>query len=139
MATRPTTQELARLKEFLRPSRIAVVATIAGSGMPQLTPNWYEFADGRLTISTTKERAKFINLSRDGRLAVCIYSEPVAEEYCTILGRVEISDDESIWPLTRAIVERYVVPEGVLARIRELRTQNRVIISMVPEHAVFRR
>ena len=53
-------------------------------------------------------------------------------------GRAEISDDESIWTVTQAIVERYVSPDGVEARMRVLRTQNRVIISMEPERVVFR-
>ncbi len=106
--------------------------------MPQLTPNWYVYMDGRLSISTTKERVKYRNLQRDHRLAVCIYSEPVAAEYVTIRGRAEVQDDESIWPVTRAIVERYVPSQGVEARMRELRVQNRVIISMAPERVVFR-
>ena len=134
----PTAQEMDRLDEFLKPSLIAVVATIARDGTPQLTPNWYVFSDGRMAISTTKERVKHRNLARDNRLAVCVYSEPSALEYATLRGRAEISDDESIWPVTQAIVERYVSPDGVEARMRVLRTQNRVTISMEPERVVFR-
>ena len=33
-----------RLEEFLRPSLIAVVATIGRKGLPQLTPNWYRYS-----------------------------------------------------------------------------------------------
>ena len=36
------------------------------------------------------------------------------------------------------IVERYVRPDGVEARMRNLRRQNRVIISLEPQRAVFR-
>ena len=133
-----TAEEMARLEEFLKPSRIAVVATVGKTGMPQLTPNWYVFQDGRLALSTTKERVKYRNLSRDSRLAICIYSEPRAEEYATVVGRAEVIDDESIWPVTRAIVERYVAPDGVEPRMRQLRAQNRVIISLAPERIVFR-
>ncbi len=50
-----TPAEATRLEAFLQPAKIAVVATIGRHGMPQLTPNWYNFADGTLTISTTKE------------------------------------------------------------------------------------
>jgi PPOX class probable F420-dependent enzyme len=138
MATRPTTEELAQLEEFLQPSMIAVVATVGRTGMPHLTPNWYRFADGRLTMSTTKERVKYRNLSRDSQMAVCIYSGTDAGQYATITGTAEISDDDSIWPETRAIIERYVRPEGVEDRMRLLRTQDRVIISLTPERVVFR-
>ena len=133
-----TTEEASRLEEFLAPPRIAVVATVGRSGMPQLTPNWYRYADGALTISTTKERVKFSNLSRDERLAVCVYSDPLAAEYVTLLGRSRMSDDDSIWPETEAIVDRYVKAESLGARMRELRSQNRVIIRLVPERAIFR-
>ena len=128
-----TPQENRELEELLRPSRIAVVATVGPTGMPQLTPNWYVFQDGRIAISTTKERIKYRNLSRDSRLAVCIYSEPGAGEYASVYGEAEIIDDDSIWPVTRAIVERYVEPQLVEARMRMLRTQDRIIISLAPQ------
>jgi hypothetical protein len=51
---------------------------------------------------------------------------------------VTIRDDESIWPDTRAIVERYVPSEGVDARLAELRTQNRVILGFEPDRVIFR-
>ncbi len=136
--TRLSGEQSSRLQEFLLPSRIAVVATVGSTGMPQLTPDWYVWADGRLAISTTKERIKNRNLSRDSRLSVCIYSEPSAQDYVVLTGRVEVSDGESIWPVTRAIVERYVARDQVAARMTELRAQNRVIISLTPERVVFR-
>ena len=103
-----TPTEARRLAEFLTPSHIVVVATIGRNGMPHLTPNWYVYAHDTLMISTTKERVKYRNLSRDNRMSVCIYSEPQAQDYVTLWGHVTIRDDDSIWPDTRAIVERYV-------------------------------
>ena len=131
-------EDSANLAAFLAPSRIAVVGTISPSGMPQLTPNWYVYQDGRLSFSTTKERVKYRNLSRNDRTSVCVYSEPLAEGYATIRGHAEISDDDSIWPVTRTIVERYVPREGVEARMAQLRSENRVIVSVAPESVVFR-
>ena len=133
-----TAEETSRLNEFLSPPLIAVVATIGRDGTPQLTPNWYVFIEGSIAISTTKERVKYRNLARDRRLAVCVYSEPLAVGYATLKGRAEISDDEAIWAVTRAIVERYVPPDRVEAWMRRLRTQDRVIVSMAPESVVFR-
>ncbi len=138
MTTGPNAAEIARLQEFLKPSLIAMLATIGASGMPQLTPNWYVFVGGRLAMSTRKETFKYRNLSRDQRLAVCIYSEPDAQDYVVVTGRVEITDDDSIWPTTRAIVERYVDPNQVESRMDLLKTQNRVIISLIPERVTFR-
>ena len=133
-----TAQDVDSLDKFLKPSLIAVVATIGRDGVPQLTPNWYVFSDGKMAVSTTKERVKYRNLLRDNRLTVCVYGEPRAHGYATIMGRAEISDNESIWPITRTIVERYVPPDGVETRMRELRSENRVIINVEPERVVFR-
>ena len=131
-------EEQSRLAEFLAPPRIAVVATIGRDGMPQLTPNWYVYSDRRLLVSTTKQRVKHRNLVRDGRTAVCVCSEPMAEEYVTVRGRADIRDDDSIWEDTRAIVERYVEPDRVEARMNMLRREDRVIVSVEPDAVVFR-
>ena len=130
--------ELSRLDTFLKPSWIVIVATVGPDGMPQLTPNWYVFEDGRVAISTTKERVKYRNLSLDDRVSLCICTEPLASEYATIWGRAEITDDESIWPTTQRIVERYVAPDIVEDRMAMLRTQDRVIISVTPDRVMFR-
>lgn len=127
-----------RLVTFLQPSRIAVIATIGPSGAPQLTPNWYCYRDGKLMISTTKERVKYRNLVHDNRMTVCIYAEPEARDYATVWGRVTLRDDDSIWPDTRAIVERYISSEGVEARMQQLHSQNRVILDFAPERVIFR-
>ncbi len=131
-------EQQSKLAEFLAPPRIAVVATIGRDGTPQLTPNWYVYSDRRLLVSTTRQRVKYRNLVRDGRIAVCVCSEPLAEEYVTVRGRAEIRDDDSIWEDTRAIVERYVEPDRVEARMDVLRGEDRVIVSVEPDGVVFR-
>jgi len=133
-----TPEDAGRLEAFLKPSHIVVVATIGRNGMPHLTPNWYYYAHETLMISTTKERVKYRNLTRDNRMSVCIYSEPRAQDYVTLWGRVTIRDDASIWPDTRAIVARYVPAPDVEARLQQLRTQNRVILDFTPERVLFR-
>ena len=130
--------DLSRLETFLEPARIVIVATIGRDGTPHLTPNWYVFEGGRLSISTTRERVKYRNLSRDDRVSLCICSEPLASDYVTIWGRAEMSDDESIWPVTRRIAERYVEPGEVDDWMAMLRTQPRVLISVTPDKVMFK-
>lgn len=132
-----TDEERKRLDEFLAPPRIAVVATVGKTGMPQLTPNWYEYRDGRMTVSTTKDRIKYKNLARDDRLAVCVYSDTLAHDYVTVRGRARIIEGDAIWPDTLAIVKRYVAEDKVEARMRALRKQPRIIISLEPDRVHF--
>ena len=128
-----TDDELARLEKFLDGPWIAVLATIGSGGAPHLTPIWYNYSDGRITISSRKETLKFRNLTRDDRVTLTICSEPQAEEYVTIWGRAETMDGDLIWPPTRAIMARYQEPAGVDAYVAQLQTQNRAIISVQPE------
>ena len=132
-----TVEERNRLEEFLAPPRIAVVATVGRTGMPQLTPNWYEYRDGRMTVSTTKDRIKYKNLVRDDQLAVCVYSDTLAHDYVTVRGHARIIEGDAIWPDTLAIVKRYVAEDKVEARMHALRQQPRIIISLEPDQVHF--
>lgn len=138
MSSRLRSQDEVRLQNFLEPARIAIIATISKTGVPQLTPNWYRFTKGRFIFSTTKERAKYRNLARDKRLTACVYAEPMAKDYVVLSGEVEIRDDTSIWLETEAIVKRYVDPGAVDEVMERLRSESRVIVSLVPERVVFR-
>ena len=141
-----TEDEVDRLEKFLAGPWVAVLATIGTDGVPLLTPISYNYSDGRITISSRKDTAKFRNLTRDGRVALTVCSEPRAEDYVTVWGRAETMDGDAIWPPTRAIAERYValgvdVPAGfekIDEYIAELKKQDRAIISVQPTRLRFR-
>ena len=138
MSTELTNDDLSRLANFLAPTKIAVVATIGKDGMPQLTPNWYVYTAGLFIISTTKQRVKYLNLVRDPRMSVCVMTEPLAAEYATIRGSVNIIDGDTIWPIVEGIVRRYVPEDKVNDRMAALMKEDRVIICMTPERVHFR-
>ena len=138
MATRVTEDELARLEAYLEGPWIAVLATIGADGFPHLTPVWYNYAGGRLTISSRRDTAKFRNLSLDSRVALSICSEPQAKEYVTIWGRAETSYGDSIWPATRAILGRYQEPGDADKYLVQMQAQDRAIISVQPKRVRFR-
>ena len=130
---------LSRLEEFLKPPWIGVMATIGQGGVPHLTPIWYNYSDGWITISSRKASVKSKNLVRDNRLALTICSEPQAVDYVTIWGEAEIRDDDSIWGPTQAIMERYLQSDKVgpfMANIKE--AGDRSIISFKPKRIRFR-
>ena len=138
MPTSLTDDQRARLVKFLEPSRIVMVATVGSDGMPQVTPNWYFFDGERVAISTTKDRVKYRNLSRDPRMTVCIASEPLAGDYVTMSGPVAIDEDDSIWPATRSIIGRYMPADNVEDMIERMQTEGRVILWLTPEKVTFR-
>ncbi len=133
-----TEAQLERLREFIAPPRIAMVATIGKDGMPQLTPNWYAYMGEEIIVSITKQRVKYRNVMRDPRAAVSICSEPLAEEYVTVRGPARIIDGDEIWGPTREIIERYTEPEKADEFLSELRKQDRVLLAVKPERVFFR-
>ena len=139
MVERLTNGERQRLSEILDGLAVAVLATVNRDGSPQISPIWYRYADGRLTMSTTRETLKYRNVLRDSRISVCIYPEVEAIEYVMMRGRADVVDDESLWPETQAIVERHETPQRAAERMSRLRSQDRAIISLKPERVVVSR
>ena len=132
-------ETLEKLDGFLAPTKISIVATINKEGMPHLTPVWYIYRNGIISISTTKETIKYKNLSQDNRMSVCVLTEPLAKTYVTIEGTVQIYSDDSIWKTTELIVKRYVEPEDVQSLMNALqKPQNRVILKLNPDKVFFR-
>ena len=132
-------EETARLEAFLASPRIAVLASLKGSGSPQISPIWYRYSEDRVTMSTVSETVKSRNIGRDGRASVCVYSEPEAFEYASLSGTVTVIDDDSLWTETPVIVNRYELPDDADKRICRLEHQNRVILPLEVDRVHFGR
>ena len=129
----PDDLSLSELSEFLQPSHIAVVGAINRDGTPQMTPTWYVWHKGRIAIYTTEESLKHRNLRRDSRMSLCVIEDPRAVNYATMRGTVEIEYPDSIWGVTKLIVERYVAPEKVDEWMGGLRAENGILLWLAPQ------
>ena len=137
MGRKLTPEEIIQLREFLQSPRIGVLATVNRNGSPQISPIWYRYSDGKITMSTIEETLKCRNVRRDPRASLCVYSVPDGLEYATLSGTVTVTDGDAIWEETQAIVALYELPERAQERMTRLRSQNRVIIVLVPEKIDF--
>ncbi len=137
METKMTAKETTRLQEFLQSPRIGVLATVNRNGSPQISPIWYRYSEGRITMSTTEETLKCRNVRRDPRASLCVYSVPDGLEYVSLAGTASVAAGDAIWGETQAIVDLYELPEQAQRRMARLRSQNRVIITLVPEKIDF--
>ena len=126
-----------KLENFLRPPRTAVVATVRRDGTPQVTPVWYAYEDGRLTVAANENSAKVRNLQRDPRLSVCVYEGERGAEYVALYGQADVDTGDGVWPRVRAIVERYEKPEDVEDYMRELMSERFAIITLAPDRVLF--
>ena len=130
----PTSDQIAFLDEYLATARIAVVTANGETGFPQATPNWFNWDGERLSMSTTKERFKYRNFTRDPRATVLIYEEPMAADYVLLRGEIEIQDDSDIWAATRAILIRHLPKDKADDYIQRMKnTEERVLLWLKPE------
>lgn len=94
----------AEARAFVAANRKGVLATIKRDGRPQLSNVVYALGDdGRLEISSTRRRAKTLNLRRDPRASLAVQSDNWYE-YVVVEGTVAIHD---AGPTLAADLRRY--------------------------------
>lgn len=119
-------------RRFLKQPYLIKLATVNRDGSPQLTPLWFEYADGEIVMTTAADRLKVRNVRRDNRVAACIDSPPPAYRRVLIKGRARVTD-EGVREWTRRIAARYVPPERLDERTAQLLSAPRVLIWITPE------
>jgi len=67
----------------------ANLATLLPDGSPQVTPIWFDMADGAIRVNSARGRWKDRNMRRDGRVALAIMDPGNPYRYLQIRGRVE--------------------------------------------------
>jgi PPOX class probable F420-dependent enzyme len=78
------------LNDLIRNGKRGVLATLKRDGRPQLSNVAYHYADGRIRISVTDDRAKTRNLRRDPRASFHVTTENLAA-YAVAEGLAELS------------------------------------------------
>jgi PPOX class probable F420-dependent enzyme len=126
------------VQDFLARQRNVIMSTIRADGSPQISPLWYLFDGDEFIISTAKETAKWSNLRRDPRVALCV-DDPVTGQMVVAYGTARL-EDEGIREATRAVVEKYVKdPAQVEAHMERIfRDWTRVILRIRPDKLISR-
>ncbi|MGN6088435.1 MAG: PPOX class F420-dependent oxidoreductase [Actinomycetes bacterium] len=112
----------------------ATVATIQPDGQPQLTVVWVKRDGDDILFSTTTNRRKYDNLTRDPRASILIYAQDNPYSYLEVRGTVTTTEEggrELIDELARKYMgaERYTMDDG---------TDNvRVVVRISPDKVVF--
>jgi PPOX class probable F420-dependent enzyme len=73
---------------------LANLATLMPDGSPQVTPVWFDFADGKVRVNTARGRIKDRNMSRDGRVALAIVDPANPYRHIQIRGQITRSTEE---------------------------------------------
>ena len=130
----PLTQE--KINTFLNWKYNAILATIKQDGSPQLTPVIYRWDGEQFWVSTTKDRAKYVNMLRDPRISLCI-DEAATGTTVIATGKAQLTE-ANLWNETRKIVERYQGPERGATYVQSMQDNKepRVLIVLKPEHVI---
>jgi PPOX class probable F420-dependent enzyme len=79
--------------EFVRANHHAVLATLRRDGSPQLSPITASVDNAGVVIVSSRERAaKVLNLRRDPRAWLCVFTDRFFGEWAQVEGTVEIVD-----------------------------------------------
>ena len=129
-----TSQEMQTL---LSKANNAIVGVNRAVGGPQLTPVWYAWDGTSFLFSTTKERAKYLNIKRDPSISL-IVDDLEAHQYVVAYGRAEIIE-QNTGELARPILEKYVPADQLEQWVTMLGNDpTRVLVVLHPEKVLTR-
>ena len=124
-----TSQEIQTL---LSKANNAIVGVNRAVGGPQLTPVWYAWDGTSFFFSTTKERAKYLNLKRDPSISL-IVDDLETHKYVVAYGRAEVIE-QNIGELTRPIIAKYVPADQLEQSVKMIGNDpSRVLVVLHPE------
>ncbi len=116
--------------DLLHKRGFAHLASIGPDGEPQSHPVWYDWQDGRLLVSTTTNRQKFKNVSRDARVSASIQDPDDPYRYLEIRGTASVESDPDK-AFIDALARKYLGADEYPHKQPDL---ERVILSIEPEH-----
>ncbi|HEU5198645.1 MAG TPA: TIGR03618 family F420-dependent PPOX class oxidoreductase [Ktedonobacterales bacterium] len=120
---------------LLSKSNNAIVGINRATGAPQLTTVWYAWDGESFIFTTTKDRAKYLNLRRDSSISL-IVDDLALHKYVAAYGRAEIIED-NVGELARPIIKRYVPEDRVEQMVTGVQNDpSRVLVVLRPEKLV---
>ena len=130
MARSATSVIPATHEDILTRKGFAHLATISNRGEPQSHPVWYDYRDGEILLSTTRDRQKFRNIAANPRVALSITDPDNPYRYIEVRGTVERVEDDRDRSFIDHLAKNYMGQDEYPDKSGE-----RVVIHIRPEHA----
>lgn len=123
----------ARLKKFLTEKHLLNIATITPEGFPHVTPVWFDYDGKSFLISTTNERKKARNLTKNPNAGFSI--APVDLPYKAVVGygKVEMTPDPK-GVLIQKLCRKYLPADKADKYFASLMSEksHRIIVKLTP-------
>ena len=86
----------------------ASLATVMPDGSPQVTPVWFDFADGKLRVNTARGRIKDRNMAQNSRVAVDVMDPENPYRHVQIRGRIAAITEEGADAHIDSLAKKYL-------------------------------
>lgn len=99
----------ANFRDLLDNSKaFANIATVLADGSPQVTPVWFDHANGRLRVNTAKGRVKARVLKQGSKVALSIMDPDNAYRYMQVRGTVVRVSEEGADAHIDSLAKKYL-------------------------------
>ena len=110
---------------------LANVATVMADGSPQVTPVWFDYADGKVRINTAKGRVKSHTMTEGAKVAMAIVDPDNDYRYIQIRGMVTKVTEDGADAHIDALAKKYLGKDKYPWASPD---QVRVIMEIEPQH-----
>lgn len=86
----------------------ANLATVLRDGSPQVTPVWFDYANGRVRVNTAKGRVKARTMHEGSRVAMAIMDPDNPYRYVQIRGTVVRATEEGAAAHIDSLAKKYL-------------------------------
>jgi PPOX class probable F420-dependent enzyme len=86
----------------------ANLATVMPDGTPQVTPVWFDYANGVLRVNTAKGRVKARNMQAGAPVALAIMDPDNAYRYLQVRGRVKRMTEQGADAHIDSLAKKYL-------------------------------
>lgn len=97
----------AELERRLRQEKIVWLTTVRGDGMPQPTPVWFLWRDGRFLIYSQPDARKIRNISANPKVAIHLNSDEWGDRVTVFTGMASVDADAVPADEIPAYLEKY--------------------------------
>jgi PPOX class probable F420-dependent enzyme len=79
--------------ELFKAKNFAALGTIRRDGTPHVSPVWVDYDGEHIIFNTSRGRAKALQIERDPRVTLAIWSAENAYKYVEVSGIAELTDE----------------------------------------------
>lgn len=98
----------ATFRDLTEKKAFANLATLMPDGSPQVTPVWFDVANGRVRVNTAKGRVKARNMHDGSHVALSILDPDNPYRYMQIRGRVVRTTEQGADAHIDALAKKYL-------------------------------